>query len=1149
MSLHRITCAKTVNLSKVFIILFRDIMSMLFISRIRLKNFKSFKVLNVSLPSTFLCLAGPNGSGKSNVVDSIRFALGESSLKSLRAKAVRDLIHTGAKTAEVTLDFDGDEKLEVKRAIREDGKMLYLLNGKTTTKRSILETLKKHNLDESGRNIIAQGEVQRFLNMSGKERRTIIDSVAGISDFEAKKKESVRELEAVEGRIKDSNLVMGERMAFLEELKREKEQAIKYTDMRDQLKNSKGTILKRQLENLASEKKKIAEDEQELISKRNKLQAEMDSLQEKISEIEKKRYELNTKLQSKQKTNEMIRRIEELKAKIGSLEQLIEDRGETIRKLDAEKQSLNSAVLEETSELEKLAEDTEKFGRNLAEAQEKLSSITGSKEDADAIRMRNELDAKESELSKARENLLMSEADLRSKKELIDAKRQELEGIADKQSESRTDDSELDRLRSEISQTESEIDQSFARTKEINKEISEIDRELLEMKEKASIFKVRSSPHLANPALALIKDLKQTEEGIHGTVADLISFDPKYAPAVEAAAGGRLLYVVVDHMDTATSVIQRLKKAKAGRATFIPLLGIKQSRPVSANGFGSVLDVIDFPEELRPAMEYVFAETLLVDSVDDAKSTGVGKMRMVTADGEIFERSGIISGGRSASSILMGKQLKAIEEKLSSLKSRKDGLVQDLYSIREEESRLRSHKSKLEVELKSLDFENRQMEEQEKEIERLRKRKAELSGQINELESACANKETEISNLRGLSARLKTEVDKLSAKLSDEEEKFREENESVAKQREEAAAEVSSLRAKLEASKNEETLRKKELDAKNERIAQVSSNIDGYNAEITESSKELGRIRGELLENEQKIAKASKEIEGIFAQVKELEQKLQALGKENGEFRIGLDRINKDLNQVEIRKATNSTKLDDVESEFSTYGEFTELRDQSDDELRTMMGAADRVLAEMGNVNMAAIEMYDKKKAEIDDVKDKIEKLSDERRAIFQMINEIEEHKKEAFFETFYSVSENFKKMFGYVSHMGEGYLFLDKPNDPFESGMHIKIKRNGHEHSLNSLSGGEVTIVALMFIFALQFYKPSPFYILDEVDAALDKPNSKNLSEMSRNIAKDSQTIMVSHNDLIMSNAETVLGVAKAEGASKLVGVKLKQAMENKAV
>jgi chromosome segregation protein len=205
-----------------------------------------------------------------------------------------------------------------------------------------------------------------------------------------------------------------------------------------------------------------------------------------------------------------------------------------------------------------------------------------------------------------------------------------------------------------------------------------------------------------------------------------------------------------------------------------------------------------------------------------------------------------------------------------------------------------------------------------------------------------------------------------------------------------------------------------------------------------------------------------------------------------------------------------------------------------------MAAEAENVITMIGtNVNLAAIEMYKKKEEEIGEVKDRMSKLSEERNAIMKMIDEIEERKKESFFDAFNRISENFKKMFSHIS-IGNGYLVLDKPNEPFDSGLYIRIKRGEHDYSLDSLSGGETTLVSLMFIFALQFFKPSPFYILDEVDAALDKENSKRMIQLIHQMSKDSQFIIVSHNDFVISNSDVVFGVTKTDTTSKLVGVKM---------
>jgi chromosome segregation protein len=671
--------------------------------------------------------------------------------------------------------------------------------------------------------------------------------------------------------------------------------------------------------------------------------------------------------------------------------------------------------------------------------------------------------------------------------------------------------------------------------------MNELDREMLELKENASIFKVRSSPQLANPALSFIADLvKAREKGIYGTVADLISFDTKYSNAVEAAGGSRLLYVVVDSMDTATSVIERLKKAKAGRATFIPLDSVRSAPAAKSGRHSSVLEVVEFREEIRRAAEYVFAETLLVDSIGEARRLGIGNSRMVTLDGEIFERSGIVSGGKSAGGMLVGNQLRKLEDELSSVKSSKESLMQELYSIRESESKLRSEKAQLEIKVKTIEMRKSLNEERRGEIAQALRRKEKLNAEIAALLEEMKGSMSEKSRLEKEIEDLSASAVSLRKKLESAEREFLKSTEKTSEERATASARVSSLKATIGGKTSELALRKSEFSAKEDRRGKLSKEEKETHHRIEEGRKHLSREEGEIGKLEGEISATSKEIEKLFEEMKGFEEEMQQQGKARGHIRLDLERIMKDLSQVAVKKATTATRLEDIRSELSGFSGF-EMLDLGKEELSRMVSEAERTLASLGNVNMAAIEMFEKRKSEIEDVEGKIEKLDTEREAILSMISEIDEHKKDAFMEAFNVVSENFAKMFRHVN-VGQGHLYLSDATNPFESGLFIKLRRNNHEHNLDSLSGGEKTLVALMFIFALQLFKPAPFYILDEVDAALDKPNSKNLSDLVARMSADSQFIIVSHNDTVMSNSDSVIGVTKAEGISKLVGIKLKQ-------
>ncbi len=252
-----------------------------------------------------------------------------------------------------------------------------------------------------------------------------------------------------------------------------------------------------------------------------------------------------------------------------------------------------------------------------------------------------------------------------------------------------------------------------------------------------------------------------------------------------------------------------------------------------------------------------------------------------------------------------------------------------------------------------------------------------------------------------------------------------------------------------------------------------------------------------------------------------------------------MEDIDKKLGKIEVKVEMLSTRLEDLENELKEF-EGVETIEAGKQELLKNIEDSKELLTSLGDVNLSAPEMYDVKKKEIDEMVDRIEKLQVEKHAILDMIAGIVERKKVAFFEAFEAIEENFRKLFQHIN-IGEGELYLSDPENLFESGLHIKIKRDNREHALELLSGGEKTLLALMFSFAIQFYKPSPFYILDEVDASLDKANSRHLSQLLNQLSQSSQFIVVSHDDTIMSSAQAIYGVTKVDNISKIVGIKLK--------
>lgn len=1082
----------------------------------------------------------------SNITDSIRFALGETSLKSLRAKKVKDLIHTGAQTAEVTIYFDGIKKYEVKRAIRNDGKILYKFNGKKTTRTAILDELKKHNLDDSGRNVIAQGAVQRIIDMNGKERRGIIESVAGISDFDYKKNESLKELETVDTRIREASLVLGEREAFLNELGKERDAAISYLENKKKLTNSRVSLITHETKRMGSELEDVLVKDQKIKHAIAIKEDDVKETDEKILEIEKNRSETSKELSLRQQTNALIKKLEELKSSTSSKTQMIADKEMFLKRISEESTSLEGQFKEDILEIEKIEKHLLQINEELKLAEVGKKQFADTKELALVEEMKKEINEIEKELAITKENIIRFIAEEKSNETIIETKTSQMQSLAEMAGEAEKNDKlndELLVLRGVTKDIAKELEDCFKEVKNENLEISETDRQILELKEKASLLRIRASPAAANPALNYIKTLKDKNEiyGIYGNIAELITFEPKYAQAIEAAGGGRLLYTIVQDIDVATQIIKRLKDQRLGRATFIPLKEVKTRPGVDNKSAPSLVKFIKYPEEIRKAIEFCFGDTLLVDNMAEAKRLGIGSARIVTLEGEIVEQSGVVSGGKNENSVLIASQLKKLDDQIKDVKEVKETIIKSIYEMRERESALRSRKTETEIRIKTIELELNMGKEQSQKLENEIKKRVEIASEIEELKKQMKRKELQKQIDQKKVSELEQKVHVKKQKLVELELNIKHTEGETQKKRLELFSRISSLEATIEGKKKELEIRKGEQHAKEQKVKQLEKEKKEVNSTITELKRAIFNDSEELKKTEENISKYSKEIEKLFGVLKEYETQLQNYGKIRAEKRIELDKLSKENNEVSIKKATLETRLADLKSELLSYKEY-ELLELDKEELTKMIKEAEEILGSLGNVNLAAIDLFGKKQDEIKDAKERIGILNQEREAIMTMISEIEERKKDAFFETFHAVNDNLKRMFNHIN-IGEGYLYLDKPNEPFDSGLHIRLKRRGIEHVLDSLSGGESTIVALMFIFALQFFKPSPFYILDEVDAALDKENSQNLARLIAQMSKDTQFLVVSHNDMVMSNAEVILGVTKVNGVSKLVGVKLEQA------
>ncbi len=824
------------------------------LTRITLQGFKSFR-RKISIPffDGFVCICGPNGCGKSNIADAISFALGRSSAKSLRADRLHELIYHGhdgnppADYAAVTLWFDNskkifpfdEEEVAVTRKVNKQGMSLFKINGSTTTREKILELLSAARIHPDGFNIIMQGDVTQVIEMDPEERRGIIDEIAGIKHYNEKKEKALANLEKVEQKLKEVEIVISERMERLVQLENERNTALKYKDLQQNLERLRASLAHKRF-SLLNKDYETSNDE-------------VAGSEEEIQKLENEIREIETGIEQDEKRKEYI----------------------------ADKMFVRS----------------------------RESSI-----------------------------------------------RQEIGDIKNK-----------------ILRNETKVESNERETERINSLIQKLE----------SFGDIRDF----SKGVKVILNLKQ--DGVYGVVGDLIKVSRDYETAIEVAGGNKLQNIVVENSLIATECINYLKRERLGRATFLPLNRIKprklspeEMRLLKRPGVvGSITNLIKYDRKFAPAIEHVFGDTIIVENLGVAREIGIGKIRMVTLDGDLAERSGAMIGGY---------------------------------------------------------YQKREMLGHENEIREYVNSKRELEEENNFL---------------------KIEIDQLNRKIDD-------------------------LR------------RSEEREAKE---------VIGLEDERTDIDKKI--------------------------------EELKLKRKEKYEIRIIMQ--NK-INKLKIKSAKMEAELENYKLEAEKYGEMDYIDDRPEI-LEVHINNAIRELNSLGLVNLKAIEEYDAFKLEFDELKNKFDKINEEKSIIQEMIRRIEEKKMEVFYETLKGIDKNFKNVFKEIAG-GESSLELEDPIN-IESGLLIQVSPGGKNLvNIDAMSGGEKSLAALAFLFGVQLYKPSPFYILDEVDAFLDKSNTKKIVNLVKKLSKEEQFIMISHNDYTIKEADKVYGITLEDGESKILGLELPQ-------
>jgi chromosome segregation protein len=1176
---------------------------------LEIQGFKSFAdPVTIDLNEGITCIVGPNGSGKSNISDALRWVLGEQSPKQLRGSKMDDVIFAGTATrkpkgmAEVTLVIDNStgilpldfSEVAVTRRMFRSGENDYLINGTQCRLRDIKELFMDTGIGVDGYSIIGQGKIQDIVSTKPENRREIFEESAGIVMYKSRKAEAERKLKASEENLDRVRDIIAEIEGRIGGLKKDSEKAQEYIKLRDRYRYVGVNII---LHNVEGLERNIKAGQEELSSVSGELSgcvAESEKLEERMERLRSESADLGEK--SEQTHAELLSKVEELNM-INSRGQINSERLQTIEK---ELTRLDGVISDAENKLE--AEranfaELEKNEKEYSEAGEKAS-----KDLDDAVFRLNEHTRKHTalreQIEQDRSRVIELNNDIVSKKAEITTLDNYRKTLGERQEQLRAEYEGRDRTDSVNRDRLAEIDRQFSdkqeqleeakkrlagvadRIKEVNRRAAELsnetDSENIKLNRanarKSTIEEMENNYEGYNTAVRSL--MQKNMRGIIGTVSDLITVPDGYELAIETALGGALQNIVCEDDESAKAAVRWLKSARAGRATFLPVSSIKghiqdlDPRIEDADGFlGIAAEKVGADSRYDGIVNYLLGRVIIADNMDSAVRISKirhGGFRIVTLEGEVINAGGAITGGR-----YRNKTANLIERKKEI-----EDLASEIEAGKKKVEKLRQEREQCDVEIRELKDERGRiydsMQELEVQFGVLRSDREHAEELVKSAGSAAEKYASEIESIDSDIGKAGEMIDKYQSAIED------------------AGREIEKLEQGVEEMSADADRYKSVLDEDNEAIVSCRLAVSEQETKILGLNELIERVRDDVTELETTLEdskaereelteqrdlltssgeKSSENIERLTEEKKALEQRQADLQRLSDENSTGQDRAREEQKacaerleklrdakyKLEIKAAKNETVLnsqkDKLWDDFEmSYAEAQDLRDENFGITAGNKEARDIKLrmSELGDVNISAIEeykavsrRYDFMTAQEDDISTAMDEL---REIIRNMDKTIKEKFRTNFDAIMVSFQEIFKELFG----GGSAELRLEDESDPLNSGIEIIAQPPGKKlKNINLMSGGEKTMTAIALMFAVLKVKPTPFCILDEVEAALDEANIERFSDYLKHF-DDVQFALITHQKATMEHADVLYGVTMPEqGISKVLSLKFEDGFD----
>lgn len=1172
----------------------------MYLKSIEMQGFKSFAdKTKVVFDKGVTAVVGPNGSGKSNITESLRWALGESSAKSLRGGKMPDVIFAGTEVrkalnyAEVAVTLDNSdgfiagvgETIRVERHIYRNGDNDYLIDGRKVRLRDIHDLFMDTGLGRDSFSIISQGRVEAIFNAKPEDRRAIFEEAAGILKYKIRKKETESKLNQTQDNLDRLEDIIYELDGQVKPLEKQAATAKCYLELDGERRQTLLNLLVHDIEVGKSDLTQTQEDLAEVKDKLTSYYEERHRLETENQELKQKRHQISEQISSDQQTLvDVTRLISDFERQIDLYTMESQQRSERKEETAARLSELESLKAEAQASLDKVNQRQVKLNAELNTIAQELTAIQKDLEqfsdDPDTLieHLREDYVSLMQEEAKVSNSLTQVTHDMESQTQALEAQAEEykqaqayLLSAQEVASEAQKAYQAAQASLQNLLDSYKEKDQSY---QVIDKDYQEAQTKMFDLMDhlkskearRQSLESIQKNHSNFYAGVKSVLQNAQSIQGIIGAVSEHLTFDTRYQTALEIAMGASGQNIIVEDEAAAKRSIDYLKRNRQGRATFLPLTTIKprqlngQFAQILANapGFiGMASDLVTYEERLANIFQNILGVTAIFNTIDNANKAARAvrfQVRMVTLDGSEIRPGGAFAGGanKQNNSLFIKPELDALTTEISQIKAQLSDSEAKVEALKTKRKALQKALEDLKV-----DGENARLQEQRLGLEYQQALSDVEKNQVLVDSFKQGSQGSEGANLQTKSEQLKAELAQIASKreaINDRIEAIKEDKDALGQQKQALLDRQSELQLKERDLQAELRFAKTESNRLQADLSELTKESDSLktllNNQVDEDQTDrLPQLQAQHKEAvqrkddlEQALVRAKIQVQDYEGQLEDLEERLAKAGNRNEDLIRQQTRLEERESQISqsLRKFATQLAEDYQMTLEAAKGQVTPL--ENVEQTRQNLQSLERSIKALGPVNVEAIAQFEEVKQRLDFLNGQKDDLLEAKGLILNTINDLDGEVKSRFKATFEAIRESFKQTFTQMFGGGSADLILTSDN-LLEAGVEISVQPPGKKiQSLNLMSGGEKALSALALLFAIIRVKTIPFVILDEVEAALDEANVKRFGDYLNRFDKSSQFIVVTHRKGTMSAADSIYGVTMQEsGVSKIVSVKLK--------